>query len=427
MPFRLRAQLSLLFFVKYFAAGVWMVSLGTYMSKTLVFDSIIATSYSMVGFATIIATLFVGMVADRYFDAKKVLMALSIAASASLFFLSGITESKTIFLIAMLIHCMFYISSVPLISAIAFNVMSDPGQQYPGIRALGSVGWIVGGLLVGTMPGAALTTLPMLLGAGAYFLLGLYALTLPNTPPKAKGQKTSIAGLFGLDVLGKVRDASFWIFIVCVILIVIPKKFYDSFANTFLTEKGMSFTAGSFVFEPTAIQTLGQVAEALMMLMIPFLIRNIGIKWVMVIGIVGWVTRFLLFAYGFNGDQAIVSMLLIGILLHGLSYDFFFVSGQIYVDRLYGAEMRARVQAFYFFIMSGLGVVLGSLVAQQVFGFFALSGDHRDWKSVWLAPALVASLVGLWFAWKFQEPKALQDTPPTESQVAGETAIAAKT
>ncbi len=404
MPFRLRAQLSLMYFVKYFAAGVWMVSLGTYMSKALEFDSIIATSYSMVGFATIIATLFVGMVADRYFDAKRVLSMLSIGASLSLFWISRISDSKSVFLAGMLIHCMFYISSIPLLSAIAFNSMSNPGQQFPGVRAFGSLGWIAGGLLVGMVPGAAQTTLPMLIGVGAYLALGLYAFTLPETPPRARGQKTSISGLFGLDVLGKVRDRSFWIFIVCVILIVIPKKFYDSFANTFLTEKGMSFTFGSFVFEPTAIQTLGQVAEAVMLLFIPFLITRIGIKWVMVIGIAGWVARFVLFAYGFNGNQAVVPMLLTGILLHGLSYDFFFVSGQIYLDRLFGPEMRARVQAFYFFIMSGLGVVLGALVAQKVFDIFAASSDRRDWTSIWLMPAIVAAIVGIWFAWRFYEP-----------------------
>lgn len=416
MPFGLRTRLSLMYFVKYFAAGVWMVSLGTYMSRTLAFDSIIATAYSMVGFATIAATLFVGMVADRYFDAKRVLSALSIGSALSLFWIAQISESKTVFLVGMLIHCMFYISSIPLLSAIAFNSMDDPGQQFPAVRAFGSIGWIVGGLFVGTIPGAAHTTLPILMGTGAYLVLGAYALTLPDTPPRARGQKTSVAGLFGLDVLGKVRDASFWIFIACVIFIVIPKKFYDSFANAFLTEKGMSFTFGSVVFEPTAIQTLGQVAEAVMLLFIPFLITRIGIKWVMVIGIVGWVTRFSLFAFGFDGDQAVVPMLLAGILLHGLSYDFFFVSGQIYLDRLFGPEMRARVQAFYFFIMSGLGVVLGALVAQEVFDVFTVASGGRDWRSIWLVPAGVATVVGIWFAWRFRV--AVDKAPSRENQLA---------
>ena len=405
MPFRLRAQLSLMYFIKYFAAGVWMVSLGTYMNKTLKFDSIIATSYSMVGFATIIATLFVGMVADRYFDAKKVLAVLCIGAAVSLFWISSISHSQGIFLAAMLIHCMFYISSVPLLSAIAFNAMTDPGQQFPGVRAFGSIGWIVGGLLVGMIPGAALSKLPMLIGAAAYVVLGVYAFTLPNTPPRARGEKASLVGLFGLDVLKKVRDKSFWIFITCVILIVIPKKFYDSFANTFLTEKGMSFSVGSFVFEPTAIQTLGQAAEALMLLTIPYLIARIGIKWVMVFGIVGWFIRFILFAYGFNGNHAIAPMLLTGILLHGLSYDFFFVSGQIYLDRHFGPEMRARVQAFYWFIMSGLGVVMGALVAQAVYRVYTTSAGEHDWTAIWLAPAIISVVVGIWFALKFQAVK----------------------
>jgi nucleoside transporter len=309
----------------------------------------------------------------------------------------------------MLVHCMFYISSVPLLAAIAFNAISDPGQQFPGVRAFGSVGWIAGGLLVGMIPGAAQTTLPMSLGVAAYLALGAYAFTLPDTPPRARGQRTSIIGLFGLDILRQIRDKSFWIFIVCVILIVIPKKFYDSFANAFLTEKGMSFSLGPIVFEPTAIQTLGQAAEAVMLLFIPFLISRIGIKWVMVVGIVGWIARFLLFAYGFEGERGIVPMLFAGILLHGLSYDFFFVSGQIYLDRLFEPAVRARVQAFYWFIMSGLGVVLGGLIAQQVFNYFVTSEGSRDWKTIWLVPGLVAALVGIWFALQFKDGRTAKE------------------
>lgn len=401
----LRARLSLLFFGQYFAIGAWLVSLGSYMSKTLAFDSIIAETYSMVGFATIIATLFVGVIADRYFDAQKVLAVLSLGAAASLLWLSTITQSQGMFLGAMLVHCMFYISSVPLLATIAFNAIEDPGQQYPGIRVFGSIGWVAAGLLVGMIPGAAQSRLPMLLGAGTYLIMSGYALTLPTTPPRARGQRISVAGLFGFDVLKQVRDKSFWIFIACILFVVIPKKFYDSFANNFLVEKGMSLNAGGFVFEPTAIQTLGQVAEVVTMLLIPFLIARIGIKWVMVLGMVGWIVRFVLFAYGFNGNHAIVPMLLIGIMMHGLSYDFFFVSGQIYMDRLFVPEMRARVQAFYWFILSGLGVVLGALVAGRVYRHFTFSRDLRDWTSIWLAPAATTIIVAALFAWRFKEPR----------------------
>lgn len=412
MDLTTRMRLSALFLLQYFAAGSWIVSLGTYMSKTLGFDAIIALAYSMVGFATIIATLFVGVVVDRFLEAQKVLAGLAFGSALTLGGLSLVTHSQQLFLAVMLLHCMFYISSIPLLATIAFNAISDPGQQYPGIRVCGSIGWVAAGLLVGMIPGAAQTKLPMLIGASVYLLLSGYALTLPSTPPRAKGQPISVAGLFGLDVLKSVRDRSFWIFIVCVICVVIPKKFYDSFANNFLAEKGMSFDLGAMVFEPTAIQTLGQLAEALTMLAIPFLIARIGIKWVMVLGMAGWVARFMLFAFGFNGDNAIVPMLLAGILMHGLSYDFFFVSGQIYLDRLFGPEMRGRVQSFYWFILSGLGVVLGAIIAGAVYrGYTSIDGTH-DWTAVWLAPALSTAVVGVLFALTFRTPAAGRSASP---------------
>lgn len=406
----LRLRLSLIFVTQYFAAGAWIVSLGSYMSKTLGFDSIIAIAYSMVGFATIAATLFVGVIADRYFDARKVLAALSLGSSATLFWLSEITQSHTVFLTAMLVHCMFYISSIPLLATIAFNAISNPGQQYPGIRVFGSVGWIVAGLLVGMIPGAGKTNLPMLIGAGTYLTQSLYALTLPHTPPRARGQSITIAGLFGFDILGQVRNASFWIFIGCVVFVVIPKKFYDSFTNNFLVEKGMSFSFGDLIFEPTAIQTLGQIAEIPTMLLIPFLIARIGIKNVMILGMIGWVGRFILFAYGFHADQAIGTMLLIGILMHGVSYDFFFVAGQIYLDRLFDPAMRARVQAFYWFILSGVGVVFGSLIANGVYRAFSAGSAAHDWTAIWLVPACITAVVAALFAWRFKEGVPIPDS-----------------
>lgn len=406
MPHALRARLSLIFLTQYFAAGSWIVSLGSYMSKTLGFDSIIATAYSMVGFATIAATLFVGVIADRYLSAQKVLSVLSFGSAATLFWLSAITQSHDLFLAVILLHCMFYISSIPLLATIAFNAIENPGQDYPSIRVFGSIGWVVAGLIVGMIPGAGQSKLPMIIGACTYLLQSGYALTLPRTPPRARGQKINIPGLFGFDILGRVRNASFWIFMACVLFVVIPKKFYDSFANNFLVEKGMSFAAGNFVFEPTAIQTLGQMAEVPTLLLLPFLIARLGIKWVMVIGMAGWVVRFLLFAYGFDGNHAIVPMLLTGILLHGLSYDFFFVSGQIYLDRLFDPAMRARVQAFYWFVLSGLGVVLGALIAGGVYREFTFAQSDHDWMSIWLAPAGVTLVVAILFAWSFREPPA---------------------
>lgn len=405
MRLMMRTRLSLVFLTQYFAAGAWMVSLGAYMSKTLAFDAIIAAAYSMVGFATIGATLFVGVIADRFFNAQKVLSVLSFGAAGSLLWLSTVKTSPNLFLGVMLLHCVFYVSAIPMLATIAFNAIDDPGKQYPGIRVFGSIGWVIGGLVVGMIPGAGQSDLPMLIAATTYLVQGFYALTLPATPPPALGQKISLLGLFGFDILKRVRSIGFWIFIACVLFVVIPKKFYDSYANIFFVEKGLAFKTGAFVFEPTAIQTLGQIAEIPTMLLIPFLISRIGIKWVMVLGMLGWVARFGLFAFGFSGGQAITAMLVAGILMHGLSYDFFFVSGQIYLDRLFDKEMRARVQAFYWFILSGVGVVLGAFVAGGVFQRFSGADTGRDWMLIWLCPAAVTIVVAGLFAWWFKPPK----------------------
>ncbi len=414
MRLMVRTRLSLVFLSQYFAAGAWMVSLGSYMSKTLAFDSIIAAAYSMVGFATIGATLFVGVIADRFFNAQKVLAFLSFGAAASLLWLSTIRDSPNLFLGVMLLHCVFYVSAIPMLATIAFNAIENPGKDYPGIRVFGSIGWVIGGLVVGMIAGAGRSNLPMLIAGGTYLAQGFYALTLPKTPPPVQGQKISVLGLFGFDILQRVRNASFWILMACVLFVVIPKKFYDSYANLFFVEKGLSFKFDGLVFEPTAIQTLGQIAEIPFMLMIPFLIARIGIKWVMVLGMVGWVVRFGLFAFGFSGDQAITSMLVAGILMHGLSYDFFFVSGQIYLDRLFDKEMRARAQAFYWFVLSGLGVVLGAFAAGSVYHRFSTQDHARDWMSIWLSPAAVTVIVALLFAWWFRQPPALKQAQTAE-------------
>jgi MFS family permease len=200
-----------------------------------------------------------------------------------------------------------------------------------------------------------------------------------------------------------VRDSSFWILIVAVLVMVIPKKFYDSFFNNYLVEKSVSFHFGGISVEPTAIQTLGQVVEMVTLLLLPLLVARLGIKRVMIIGMLGWIGRFLLWAYGFKGDQGIMPMILLGIMMHGVSYDFFFVSAQIWLDTRFPAVTRARVQAFYWFILSGLGVVLGSNIAGIVYSHLTLSSTEHGWTLIWLTPAIVTLVMLVIFARFFRE------------------------
>jgi len=403
MPTVLRLRLSALFLLQYLATGSWFVTLGTYMSKSLGFDAIIGSAYGMIGLATILSTLFAGMLADRFFATERLLAVMMLFGGLTLIWLSTIDQSRGAFLGVMFLHSIFYSCGIPLAVALAFNAMTDPGRQFPSIRIFGSIGFIVAGVVIGLIHGAGSSVLPMRIGAGVHLVGAIYCLTLPHTPPKAEKTKLDVLSALGLDAVRHVRDASFWILIVAVLVMVIPKKFYDSFFNNYLVEKSVAFQFGTIRVEPTAIQTLGQVVEMITLLLLPLLIARLGIKRVMIIGMLGWIGRFLLWAYGFRGSEGIMPMILLGILMHGVSYDFFFVSAQIWLDTRFPPDTRARVQAFYWFILSGVGVVIGSNLAGAIYAQFTVSSTDHGWTWIWLAPATVTLGMLLIFVRFFRE------------------------
>lgn len=399
----IKPRLSLMMFAQYFAWGVWLVPLGAYMSKGLAFDGVIGAAFGLIGVATILSTLFVGMVSDRYFAAQRVMGWLCLGAGASLLWVSTITQSQSTFLAGLLIHFLFYASTIPLATAIAFNAIRDTGREFPAIRVWGTIGWIVAGLIIGLIPGAAETSLPMRLSGAVYILLGLYSFTLPETPPRAKGQPISVAGLFGLDIVAGYRDRAFWIFIATMFVIMLPKTFYDTFGNNFFNEKNLAITLFGWRLEATAIQTAGQVFETIFLISLPILLARMGIKWVLVLGLAAWGIRFLAFAFGYDGDQAIVPLLLFGIIIHGVCYDFVFVSSQIYIDRKFDVAARSRAQAFLSLVTQGVGTVVGSNIAGWVYLTHTSSPTAHDWRAIWLVPAIVGLLAALAFAVSFKE------------------------
>lgn len=399
----IKARLSLMMFAQYFAWGVWLVPLGTYMSKGLAFDSIIGTAFGLIGIATIVSTLFVGMVSDRYFAAQKVMGFLCLGAGAALLWVSTVTQSPSTFLTGLMIHFLFYASTIPLATSIAFSSITDTGREFPAIRVWGTVGWIVAGLLVGLIPGAAETALPMQLSGIVYVALGIYAFTLPDTPPRAKGEPISVAGLFGLDIVTGYRDRAFWIFIVTMFVIMLPKTFYDTYANNFFAEKNLAIQLFGWRLEATAIQTAGQIFETFFLIALPLLLARMGIKWVLVLGLAAWGVRFLAFGWGYEGTQAIVPLMLFGIIIHGICYDFVFVSSQIYVDRKFDLAARSRAQAFLALVTQGVGTVVGSNIAGAIYLQYTTSPTDHDWRSIWLVPAIVGVLAALVFAFAFNE------------------------
>jgi nucleoside transporter len=261
----------------------------------------------------------------------------------------------------------------------------------------------VAGLLVGAIAGAAETALPMQLAGGVYILLGLYSFTLPDTRPRAKGERINIAALFGLDIIAGYRDRPFWIFIGTMFVLMLPKCFYDTYANTFFVEKNLAISIAGLRFEATAIQTAGQMFESLFLIALPFLLTRMGIKRVLVLGMGAWAVRFVAFAYGYQGSAAIVPLMLFGIIIHGICYDFVFVSSQIYVDRKFDPSARARAQSFLALVTQGIGTVAGSNIAGMIYAAHTASPIDHDWRAIWAVPAIVAFIAMLIFALAFRE------------------------
>lgn len=404
MPPLLRLRLSLLMLGQYAMFGAWFVTLGTYMSKGLRFDGSIGLAYGMQGIAAVISTLFVGVVADRLFSAQKVLAVMLACAAGTLLWLSTITQSEQLFLTVVMLHFLVFVPTVPLATAVIFSALDDPATQFPQIRVVGTFGWILSGITIGSIAGAAETSLPLVVAGTIGLAAAAYALTLPDTPPRARSTPISLAGLFGLDLLGLVRDRSFWTLIVACSVIMIPLSFYYAYCNNFLQEAGASVTIGGKRFEATALQALGQVSELVFLLLLPAFLRRFGIKGVILMGMAGWVVRYTLFAIGFDGSgPAIPSLLVIGILLHGVCYDFVLVAASIYVEQTVGPEMRARAQSLLAMLNMGLFILIGAAFANWVYTANIISPLQHLWSNVWAVPAALAALSFVTFALAFRD------------------------
>ncbi len=384
-----RAKLSALMFLQYFVWGAWSVTVGTWLGQTLGFSGEqIGLASGTTALAAILSPLFVGMVADRFFATERLLAALHIAGAAILLYASTRTAFGPFYGV-LLAYALCFMPTLALSNSISFHHMNDPEREFPRIRVLGTIGWIVAGLLVGTL-GLEATAVPLRLAAGASLLLGCFCLALPHTPPH-RGARARVGDLLGLGALAMLRDRSFAVFVLGSFLICIPLQFYYAFANPFLNEIGLANAAGTM--------TLGQMSEIGFMLVMPWFFTRLGVKRMLAVGMAAWVARYLLFAHADTDGRA--WMLYGGILLHGICYDFFFVTGQIYVDRRAPADLRAAAQGLIAFVTLGLGMFIGSWTSGRIVDVYATPSGH-DWSHIWLIPSLGAAGVLLLFAALFR-------------------------
>lgn len=399
MSIGIRLRLSLMMFLQYFVWGAWWVPFGSYLAHAGL-DAWIGTMFSAQGWAAILSPLFVGVIADRYFAAEKVVGVLHLVGGAALLALSLAGAEPGLVFALTLGTLLAYMPTLALSNAIAFNAMSDTEREFPAVRVLGTIGWIVAGLVVGWL-GAEQTALPLRMAAVASALYGLYAFTLPTTPPAAKASVVGIGALLGLDAVRQ-GDRSFWTLIACSLLLMIPLSFYYAYANPFLVAVGVNAAAG--------VQTIGQVSEVGFLLLLPLFLRWFGMKVVLLVGMLAWTARYALFAFGFDTAGPNMPMLLLALALHGVCFDFFLVAGQIWVDKRFPPETRGRAQSFLSLVTWGVGSIIGSLLANGVYVAHgttgATPGGGVDWTGFWLVPSALAAVVALVFAIAFRDRKA---------------------
>jgi len=397
MILKTRLQLSSLMFLQYFIWGTWYVTLNTYLGETLHFTGTqIGLSYGTFAIAAMISPFFVGLVADKFFSTEKVLGTMHILG-AILLVVTAQARTFGLFYPSLLLYTLSYTPTMALSNSISFHKMANPAQEFPSVRVLGTIGWIVANNVVGYFDfGSSVNQLYV--GAIASFLLGIYCFGLPHVPPK-KDVQVNIKELIGLDALSLLKKKAFLIIILASILTCIPLSFYYGFTASFLSDIGMEFIANKI--------SMGQGAEIIFLLILPFFLKKYGVKKVFILGMSAWLVRYLFFAYGDNGG--LVWMIYVGILLHGLCYDFFFVAGQIYVDNEAPSYLKSSAQGMITFATYGLGMLIGTWFAGMTVDNYTFEG-LRNWNSIWIVPALIAAIVLSLFIFVFKEKKFNKNT-----------------
>ena len=393
-------RLSIMMFLQFFVWGAWFVTAGNYMA-TVGLGKSISWAYSVGPIAAIISPFLLGMVADRFFSTERVLGSLhllgGLALLAAPLIVSG-PATGSLFISILLLHTLCYMPTLGLTNTLAFHHITNQEKQFPMIRVFGTIGWIAAGFVVSKWLHADKTALPFFIAGGSSILLGIYSFTLPHTPPQQKGKKVSVRDILCLDALALLKKPSFLVFIVSSMLICVPLAAYYAFAPVFVNDINLA--------DPAFKMTFGQMSEIIFMLLMPLFFARLGVKKMLLIGMLAWVGRYALFAFG--ASSGTVLLILGGIALHGICYDFFFVTGQIYVDKAAPSALRGQAQGLLILVTQGIGMLVGAQLAGQLKAkYVAGSGDAlvASWQHYWWILAALAGVITLLFFLFFREKK----------------------
>jgi len=382
-------------FLNFFIWGSWFVTMGTYLSKSLhASDTQNGLAYGTQSLGAIIAPFIVGLIADRFFSAQRILGVLHLVGAALMYFLSQ-QESFDGFYPLILSYMIIYMPTLALVNSVSFRQLTNTEKQFATLRVWGTIGWIAAGLVIGWLGWEKNNTLAntFRLGAGASLFLGIYSFFLPNTPPTSAGKKVAVRDILGLEALGLLKNRDFLIFFISSMLICIPLAFYYQEANKFLNEINLENAA--------AKMTLGQVSETIFLILMPLFFRRFGIKTMLLIGMLAWGIRYLAFGFG-DVNGARLALIYLGIILHGICYDFFFVTGQIYTDKRAGPRIKSAAQGMITLATYGIGMLIGFAIAGQVSESYKTANGH-DWQKIWMVPAVIAGVVVLLFIVFFKD------------------------
>jgi nucleoside transporter len=402
----IKSRLCVFMFLQYFIWGSWYVSMGTYLATTLKFGGEqIGAAYGAFAIGAMISPFFVGLIADRYFASEKLLAFLGVAGGAVLCLLPGL-KTFGAFYPVLILYCALYVPTLALGNSLSLHHLADAKTDFPRIKVLSAVGWI-GGLFTLSLIKGEQSPIQFYLAGGVSILFGLFALTLPHTPPKKTGANVTLGEVLGLDALALLKKPSFAIFIVCMFLICIPLYFYFVMLGIYLTELKWDYMAVK--------TSLAQVSDVIFLFLLPIFLRRVGYKITIFVGILCWAVRYFLLAGSVGMPGAQTLMVYAAILVHGVCYDFLFIAGQLYVDAEANERIRGAAQGLIAFILWGVGSFVGTLLAGQTLAANKLATAaagalQYDWARIWMTPAIGAAVVLVVFLIFFREP-ARKETP----------------
>ena len=408
-----RALLSAMMFLQFFIWGAWYVTIGNFMTANSM-ASYVHWPYTVNPIAAIVSPFFLGLIADRYFATEKVLGVLHLLGGVVMLMVPQSTGNVVVFILLLALYNLCYMPTLGLVNTLAFHHIDDQEKQFPLIRVFGTLGWIVAGLFIGfvlsrfTNDLPDRTALPLYATGGASLIMGVFSFFLPHTPPPGKGEKVSVRSIIGVDAFKALQSRPFWVFLISSFLICIPLAAYYAYAPVFASsaiyEAGVQNFFTMLLPNPSSLMTLGQMSEVLFMLVMPLFFVRLGVKWMLVAGMSAWVLRYALFALA--APASIFWMIAVGILLHGICYDFFFVTGQIYVDKKSTPAIRGQAQGLLVLVTYGLGMFIGAQVAGWLNNSYRI-GDQvlsaSAWQSFWWVPTIFACAVMLVFAFLFND------------------------